>query len=143
MAKSQIDIENLSPNDDDSGEQKRLRAPSKSKSKPTPTADKQLRDRLVSTFDRISAVLEARGDSELASIIDEEAEVMAQGLVAATKPFRIFRVVVVGFVSLVEPSLAFGRVFRVLFGRLLDWRSERQVAYAQQQEQTDGEYVAA
>jgi hypothetical protein len=91
----------------------------------TQITESELRTRLGGTFDKIADWLDARDDSELADIVREDGEAMSKGLVSLTKPFKQLRTILSFFLSFVEPLLAFGRVFRVLAGRLADRRVKR------------------
>lgn len=125
MPRSQVELTDLEPGDDRdrSGERKsreRKRAP-----KPTSRADNELRGRLGDQLDRIAAALAERGDEELADIVREDAEVMARGLVSLTRPFRVLRAVLITVVSIIEPMIAFGRLFRLIAERWAVRRAQR------------------
>lgn len=87
--------------------------------------DTELRSRLGRTFDNIADSLDSRGDEELGTIVREDGEAMAQGLVSITKPFKQFRAVLFFLLAIVEPVLAFGRVVRVILTRMADRRATR------------------
>lgn len=121
---SQIEIDALSDDDDDKSGKSKPKS-SKPKSRSTTTAERELRGRLAACFERIAASLEQRGDDELAEIVRDDAEIMSQGLVSLTRPFRALRTPLLAAVAIVEPVLAFGRIFRVLAGRFVERRAAR------------------
>lgn len=88
-------------------------------------SEKELTDRIMGVFDRLTASMVARGDERLAQIIQDDAQVMAAFLVTFTRPFAAIRGILLGVVSLIEPALAFGRLFRELAGRWAQRRAER------------------
>lgn len=90
----------------------------------------ELMSRLGRTFDRIAKALDARGDDELAHAIREDSDAMSQGLVSLTSNVKLLRSPLLMSLNLIEPVLAFGRVFRILFGR---WNA-RQARLAMERE---------
>jgi len=125
---SQTDITDLEPDIDDGGGRSHSRKEGKSKAKrpaASARAEKDLRDRLVGCFERIAESLYARQDEELAELVREDAEIIAQGLVSLTRPFTALRTVVLAIVAIIEPLMAFGRIGRVLLGRLAERRAAR------------------
>src|SRR2546421_11434004 len=65
--------------------------------------EKNLNGRLQACFDRIAESLEQRGDVELATIVREDAQVMAGGVGALTRAVKAaFRLVVL-FLCHIEP----------------------------------------
>jgi hypothetical protein len=88
-------------------------------------AEKELRERLENAIGRIAAALEARGEDELSAALSEDSGKMAQSLVALTRRFVGLLKVLVWLLSIVEPVLAFGRVVRIMFGKLTNWRQAR------------------
>lgn len=99
----------------------------------------ELTSRLSRTFDRIAKALEAREDYELASAIREDSEAMSQGLVSLTTNVKLLRSPLLMSLNLIEPVLAFGRVFRILFGR---WNA-RQTRIAMEREEAQREASSA
>jgi hypothetical protein len=141
VAKSQTPIEALDDKELDKDPAPR-KSTSARKSRPSSAkAENELRTRLADCFDRIAEVLENRGDDELASIFTEDAEVMAAGLVSMTRPFKVLRTPLLALVAVVEPLIAFGRIGRVLVGRLTARRMANQAAY--EQAQAEAEAAAA
>lgn len=139
MARSQVNIEDLTDDKDDAPARK---SASSSKSRPSRSAAKQeadLRERLVECFDRIAGALRTRGDEELAELIDEDAEVMAVGLVSMTRPLQVLRAPLLVVVAVVEPLLAFGRIGRVLLVRFAERRAIAQMQAEAAQQDADGE----
>lgn len=128
MARSQVNIEDLT--DDKEPDKPARKSSSSSKSRPSRSSAKQeadLRERLVECFDRIAGALRGRGDEELAELIDEDAEVMAVGLVSMTRPLQALRAPLLVVVAVVEPLLAFGRIGRVLVVRFAERRAIAQM----------------
>lgn len=91
-------------------------------------SETELKDRLVSTFYRIAESLDAKGDRDLADIFEQDAEVMAVGLVNATKVLGPVRNVIVVLVSAVEPVLAFRRIVTEVAARWVERRAARHEA---------------
>lgn len=112
----------------DTGSSSRTRSSSSSKSD-----DSGLVTRLDTAFVKLADQMLARGDDELAEALREERHAMSQGLVSLTATLTLLRLPLVVFMSLVEPVLAFWRVGRILFVRLLAWR-ERRIAETQQRQ---------
>jgi hypothetical protein len=96
--------------------------------------DNEVDSRARRVFDRIAKAVETRGDSELAEILREDAEIMAQGLVSLTKSIKFLRTPLLILLNLVEPVLAFGRIGRLLYNRLAE-RQERRAMERQEQQQ--------
>ena len=130
MPSSQVKLNELSPGEDD-GDDKPKRTTQRSR-RTTQRAESELVSRLYNCFERIANALRDRGDHELAEAVEEDAQVMAAGLVSMTKPIAVLRTPLVILVALVEPLLAFGRIFRIIAGRIMVRRAERQqeVEYA-------------
>lgn len=105
-------------------------------------AEETLAARLMRTFDRIVDTLRAREDEELAVAIDEDKEAMTQGLVSLTKALPFLRNPLLITLNLVEPVLAFGRVGRILFGRVRIWRGKRIADLEQRQAEYDAAVAA-
>lgn len=104
----------------------------------------ELRNRLELTLERIAEWLEGRGDLELAGVIREDSKAMIGGLVSLTRPLGWLRPPLIAVLSVVEPVLAFGRVLRILGGRLADRRARaREAAVVDWTALTDGELESA
>lgn len=128
MAIGQKNIVDMGPGkdkpSDDSGTSKPK--PSAAATQAADRADRDLRSRLETIFERIADAADARGDEELADIVRDDVKVMANGLVSLTRPMRALRAPLLLLLAVVEPVMAFSRVTRVIVGRYLDRRSERQ-----------------
>lgn len=83
-----------------------------------------IRDRFQTVFDRIADSLEGRGDAELAGMIREDSQAMVGGLVSVTKRVPAASGVILGGLAVLEPLIAFGRIFRLLLRRLGDRRAQ-------------------
>jgi hypothetical protein len=135
---SQTNLSDLKADDDD-GQEKSGRSSSSSRRRRPNRTETSLKERLVACFDRIAESLEGRGDNELAEIVRNDGEIMAQGLVSLTRPFTAIRTPLLVLVAIVEPALAFGRILRVLAGRLherrarITWEREQAAQEAAQQ----------
>jgi hypothetical protein len=90
----------------------------------------ELASRLDRTFDRIAAVLQQRGDHELADVINEDKGAMSQGLVSLTRSVKLLRSPLLMSLNLIEPALAFGRIGRTLYVRF----AERQARIAMERD---------
>jgi hypothetical protein len=100
----------------------------------------ELRGRLGDVFERLAEWLEGRGDAELAGIIREDSKAMVGGLVSLTRPAAWLRPPMLAALSVVEPVLAFGRVFRVLGGR---WVARRErIALERQEAELAAQFAA-
>lgn len=89
------------------------------------STDNDLKSRLHTVFDRIADAAEARGDSELAEVLREDRDVMATGLVSLTRPLAALRTPLLAVLAIIEPVMAFSRIGRLAFGRVLVRRAER------------------
>lgn len=122
---SQQSIVDLSGGQEKSGDRETAAKSSSRSSSRKPAARKtaatesELKGRLHSVFDRVADSVEARGDEELAEILREDRDVMAQGLVSLTRPFLPLRTVIMLGLSVVEPVMAFGRLGRLVVERVL------------------------
>jgi hypothetical protein len=99
--------------------------------------------RLDQAFDRIVKALMARGDEELASVINEDKGAMGQGLVSLTRNVKFLRGPLIFLLNVIEPVLAFGRVGRILYYRFMQ-RQERRAMEREQwqaEQQQQGEVV--
>lgn len=95
--------------------------------------DTDVRSKLDRALDRIAKTLETRGDLELAGVIREDHEQIAEGLVSLTSGVRFLRTPLVFLLNVVEPVLAFGRIARILLGRWQDRAARRQYERENQQ----------
>jgi hypothetical protein len=143
---SQVDLDDLSPNEKDTESKPNTRGKSTTRStarKNSARSEKDLAERLYGCFERIANALDERGDEELADILREDAGIMAQGLVSLTRPFTILRTPLLATIAVVEPVLAFGRVVRVAAYRWSDRRAEKhaEAAQAAQDAQMEAEAV--
>lgn len=119
------------------GKETATKTPSRARAAVSDRAEAELVSRVSRTLDRIVKVLEAREDDELANIITEDRDAMSQGLVSLTKSIKILRSPFLIALNLVEPTLAFGRVGRVLYVRFM----ERQQRRAWERQNSDREEV--
>jgi len=76
-----------------------------------------IRDRLTTVFERLADSLEGRGDEELAGMIREDTKAMVGGLVNVTKRAPGLATPILGALAVLEPLIAFGRVFRLILRR--------------------------
>lgn len=88
-----------------------------------------MRERLFTIFERLADSLEGRGDEELAGMIREDAKAMVGGLVSVTKRAPALAGPILSALAVLEPLIAFGRIFRLLVGRLADRRREALEGY--------------
>lgn len=137
---SQTPLDELEP--DTPVEDKPKRA-SSSSSRRKPRKESELQSRLAGCFERIAEALDERGDEEMAEIIREDGPIMSQGLVSLTRPLTALRTPLLVVIAVVEPVLAFGRIFRLLALRFADRRArimaEQEQAAAEAQEQAQHE----
>ena len=101
------------------------------------SGDKKFRERLIEVIGRIAESLDERGDAELAEILREDGPVMATGLTSLTGLLAPLRVPLLVTLAVIEPVLAFGRLFRVLAYRFADNRNRRAAERATAEEQAD------
>lgn len=87
--------------------------------------ENEIRSRLDRVFDRIVKARRAREDEELAEVIEEDAEAMAQGFLSMTTNVPFTRGPLIMFLNVLEPLLAFNRVVRILFLRFMERRARR------------------
>ena len=83
-----------------------------------------IESRLFAVFNRLSDALEGRGDDELAGMIREDTKAMVGGLVSVVRRVPALAAWVVGGLAVLEPLIAFGRIFRLLLRRLGERRRE-------------------
>jgi hypothetical protein len=105
-----------------------------------PKAEAELASRLDRVLGRIGDRLDERGDEELSNAIREDGKAMAGGIVDLTRFTPALRVPFLLILGLVEPVMAFGRVGRILAGRIGERRLEREMA-AQAEAAAAAEYV--
>jgi hypothetical protein len=82
-----------------------------------------LGNRLGAIFERLAQSVEGRGDDELAAMIREDKAAMVGGLVSLTSRAPALAPGVLAALAIVEPLIAFGRIFRLLLRRAA-WRRE-------------------
>ena len=85
--------------------------------------------RLYAIFGRLADALEGRGDEELAGMIREDTKAMVGGLVSVVKRVPAAAGAVVGGLAVLEPLIAFGRIFRLLLRRAAERRREALEGY--------------
>lgn len=91
----------------------------------------EISSRLHRVGNRIAEMLSTRGDDELAQAIRDDTDAMSQGLVSLTSNVKFLRGPLLMVLNLIEPSLAFGRVGRILYVRFVN----RQARIASEREQ--------
>lgn len=84
-----------------------------------------LTGRLQAIFDRLADRFDGKGDHELADVIREDSKAMVSGLVNLTKRIPGAAAPILVVLGVVEPVLAFGRLFRLLANRWAYRRAER------------------
>lgn len=89
--------------------------------------------RLGTIFERLAQSVEGRGDEELAEMIREDREAMVGGLVNLTSKAPGLAPGVMAVLAVLEPLIAFGRIFRLLLRRTGDRRAERLAAWEAEQ----------
>jgi hypothetical protein len=98
--------------------------PKGSTNKTTPDkAGRELRTQLNETFDGLADWRETREDEELAEVFRTDKKAMTDGLLLLTERVPVLKVPLSIFLAVVRPSLAFGRVGRILAGRLSERRN--------------------
>lgn len=118
---SQIRLTDLEPDADDSPDDKPSRKTARSSAK-SAKEDRDLKNRLTACFERVADALDTRGDEELADLVRADTDIMSNGLVSLTRPLQALRTPLVLVISVIEPALAFGRILRVLAGRMAERR---------------------
>ena len=110
---------------------------SSSKSKSTSSkgsTDAGLKGQLKDAFERLAEQRNSKGDEELGTALQEEAESMAQGLISATRALPFLRQPLLFLLGVLVPVLAFWRVGSILANRWADRREavmrEREMAAA-------------
>jgi hypothetical protein len=98
--------------------------------------ESEARAKLDKFFDRLVKMRRVRGDDELAEIIEEDADDMAQGFISLTEGFTVLRGPLLHALNFFLPLLAFNRVGRTILGRLLERRAQRRM-------EMEAEYAAA
>jgi hypothetical protein len=98
----------------------------------------EVRERLGAVVDRLAEWREARGDVELADALREDAKTIVGGFESLVRSFAWVRAPLLVALGVVEPLLAFGRILRILGGRLADRR-----ARAREQAEAEAEAAAA
>lgn len=93
-----------------------------------------IRERLFAIFDTLADSLEGRGDLELAGIIREDSRAMVGGLESLIKKVPAMAAPILGGLAVLEPLIAFGRIFRLLARRMRE-RREAALEYAAGEEE--------
>lgn len=83
-----------------------------------------LTNRLSAILARIAESLEGREEFELAEVIREDSRAMVGGLVSLTRRVPAAAGALIAALSVVEPLIAFGRVFRVMLRRIGNRRAD-------------------
>jgi hypothetical protein len=99
--------------------------------------DTEVISRLDRLRDRLVKNREAAGDDELAEILREDGEQMAQGVKSLTGSFPVLRMPLFMFLNVLEPVLAFGRLGRALWRRYWERRAMQAEAAAQAQAEAE------
>jgi hypothetical protein len=112
---------------------RRATTEAKSEADDTGAVETEIRSRLDRLFDRIVKAREAVEDEELAEVIREDADAMANGFISVTHNVPFLRLPLIMLLNILEPVLAFYRVARILVIRWFARRAERAAAqYAQE-----------
>lgn len=99
--------------------------------------------RLGTIFERLAQSVEGRGDDELAAMIREDREAMVGGLVNLTSKAPALAPAVLGVLAVLEPLIAFGRIFRLLLRRAGERREARYAEWGPDANYGEpGEFVA-
>lgn len=98
-----------------------------------------IRERLFAIFDTLADSLEGRGDLELAGIIREDSRAMVGGLESLIRKVPAMAAPILGGLAVLEPLIAFGRIFRLLARRVRERREEALEAAAYEAEGVYGE----
>jgi hypothetical protein len=99
----------------------------------TEADDKSLYGRLVGAFHDLSESARVRQDDELADILENRKEPMAQGLVSLTRNLRILRGPLVLLINFLEPTLAFWELGSLATRRYIERR--QRILWEHQQRQ--------
>ena len=140
MAETELDLETgrsvAGGNGDGAKSSTPRRRRSSSSSSKRPKVEVEIESRLERILSRLAELREGRGDDELAGALREDTQAIAGSIVSVTKPFGApaRRLVLTGL-AVAEPLLAFGRIGRILAGRLAARRErlqrEREAAAAE------------
>lgn len=131
---TELDLETGETTEKPAEPKKRGRPRGKSK----PKVEVEIESRLERLLQRFAELREGRGDSELADAVREDSKAIVGSIVALTRPFVQARKVILTALAIVEPLFAFGRIGRILAGRIAARRAERQPDY---DADVDGGYV--
>lgn len=137
---SQAKIEELE-GDDTARAAAESKSTTKRKRSRSTSGDTKFRGRLLEVIERIATSLEERGDEELAEILREDGPVMATGLTSLTGLLSPLRLPLLVTLAVIEPVLAFGRLFRVLAYRFADNRNRRAAERAMNEDRADGDFA--
>lgn len=102
--------------------------------------EQEARSRLDRFFDRIVKARRDREDEELAAVIEEDAEAMAQGFLSITSNVPFLRMPLLMFLNVAEPVMAFNRVGRILAYRWMERRARRRMEAEQLQAEVEAAY---
>ena len=131
---NELDLERGDPSrSSPEGERKRRRRTVAEEAPTEGMVDAEVRSRLERTFDRIIKSRRSHDDEELATVIEEDAEAMTQGIVDATTGIPFLRSPLLMALNVIEPVLAFSRVGRILFYRFLERRARKSQERHQQE----------
>lgn len=125
---AELDLER--PDDDDPGDKERKPRGQSERSQRRHAAN--IRDRLGNIFDRLADSIDGRGDAELAAMIREDKAAMVNGLVSVTRRVPQLAGVIMAALAVLEPLIAFGRVFRLMARRAGERRAERAAEWDEQ-----------
>lgn len=139
MASDELDLEKGDASRASSREERRSRRTSSTTA--ARKTDNEVDGRLHRTFERIAAAREARGDEELADVIREDSDAMAQGFTSLTANVPFLRMPLIMGLNILEPALAFSRVGGILLGRFFERRQRRAMEAAAARGEVDGEFV--
>jgi hypothetical protein len=95
--------------------------------------ERDLRTRMERTLDRLIEWRQGRGDDDLVKVLKEDGPAMIGGVIAALRPVRQLEKPVVLMLTIAEPLLAFGRLFKVLGSRVAARRAVRAEEWEQEQ----------
>lgn len=129
MADGDLDLRRGLDDDENDGPKDRKPRGQSERSQRRNRAD--IRQRLETVLTRLADSLEGRGDEELATMIREDSRAMIGGLLSVTRRVPAAAGVIVAGLAVLEPLIAFGRVFRLLLRRAAE---RREAAYYEQPE---------
>lgn len=110
----------------------------KTSTRRTVPTEADLKGRLAACIDRIAAAAEVREDEELAEILHEDRDIIVNGLVSLTRPFRALRAPLVVLLAIIEPVMAFTRIGRLMLERVMTRKTRVTRSEDSQPAQWDG-----